>query len=229
MRVITIKEALAMGDGESVPAVKGTLTAVYDRKAGENSNGPWSFQDCVLKDSTGEIKVKLKDRDALDKTLKGKVVYLACIKSDKHGMVGVKRKDDEYKGKVSQILWVTSAAIIDQDAPGADEAQAAPQAHNEAPPGNDAPDAVKAARQEAARIANGYIIALAAADFVLSRFNAEHDQTMTDEQYQAMTSTIFIAIDRHGVIAGLPTGPLPQAGRKPPEPVKPQPEDDLPF
>jgi hypothetical protein len=230
-----------MEDGETVPSVKGTLTSVWPRKAGTNSNGDWSFQNVELTDPTGKIKLKLKDREELPKKMKGRMVYVSCIQSDKHGLTGVKRKEEEYQkdGKTVQesILWITGTADISEEQPAGGEAK------EPAAPAQPAPetDPVKAARLAAMRIANGMLIALKAADFVLEQYNTDRDGTdlLDADQYQAITSTIFIAMDRQGVVAMLPSHPLPakprQAQQQPPTP-KPapaaEPEEDpdsIPF
>lgn len=113
MRKLTIAEVKALDDEELVPCIQGEVTAIYNRKEGESSKGPWSFQDLTLKDETaGEIKVTLNNRIALAKTAKGKTLMFTCSKGD-HGLTGVKAKDNEYNGKTTRLLWVTPSAEID--------------------------------------------------------------------------------------------------------------------
>jgi len=99
-----------MEEGEAIPQTKGTVTQIYDRSAGENAHGGWSFQTIVLKDGPAEIKVKIKDRDPFPPAWKGKVIWLISHQDPKHGMTGLKIKLDTYQGKTTKLIWVTPTA-----------------------------------------------------------------------------------------------------------------------
>lgn len=233
MRVLTIAEAALMDDGETVPCVSGRITAVYPRKAGSNLKGDWSFQNLVLKDEGAEIKLKIKDRPPIEQSMKGRFVFIHCSKSEKQGLVGVKRKDDEYQGKTEKLLWITGAAHITENAP---EGVAQPDlpasreqpydAHKQTDP---QPDPVRQCRAEAMRLANGYGIALWAAAYVAETWNAEHDSEscITDEHFRSITATLFIALDRSGALACLPSHPIKRPAAE--TVAAAEPEEDCPF
>jgi hypothetical protein len=109
MRLIPISEILEMEDDEKVRACRGTIKTVYQQSSGTNEHGDWSLQNLIIKDRTGEIKVKLKDHDEVPKNWAGKEVLIECFKSEKHGWVGVQAKHDTWKKKTSTILYVTKA------------------------------------------------------------------------------------------------------------------------
>src|SRR5688572_11462841 len=99
MRVTPIKEITDLEPDEKVMAVHARVKTIYGYSAGENNHGPWSIQNIIVADRTGEIKVKIKDHDEIPKSWKGKDVLIECTKHDKHGWIGVKAVDDTYKNK----------------------------------------------------------------------------------------------------------------------------------
>lgn len=117
-RTISLAEVAQMDPGESVPQTKGTVKAVFERKTGKNSNGPWSLQNFVLQDGPTEIKVCLSGRPANEiDSLKGKQVWLMSNKSEKHGLTGVKIEENKWTDKSGKehndkIIKVTPSAVI---------------------------------------------------------------------------------------------------------------------
>lgn len=215
MRILKIADVCALEDGETVPSVRGRLTAIYDRKSGQNDRGAYSFQNAELDDGSGKIKVKLKDRDALLPVWKGKLVVISCNES-KTGLTGVKAADDEYKGKISRILWVTPSAHIDlaeadnQQAPAEPTRQSAPASqpakapngngHAPAPatghaPGNGQPTV----RQRLNRLANLYLASLDAGMYVARTFEEQAGEPMSGEHFQACVSSLFIQATRENL------------------------------
>ena len=117
--VIKISQALAMEDGQQVYALRAKVTAVFKYYDGNNANGHWSFQDCKIKDSTGEMRCSFVDRPEVKRAdLIGKTVLFESWNGEK-GWSGVKIKEKDYKGEVSMVLWVTKTGQVnvdDQDA-----------------------------------------------------------------------------------------------------------------
>lgn len=110
MRLVTIGELPTLENKEGVPSIQGTLTKVYERKTGESDRGPWSVQNGLLQDSTGEIKVLFTNQpDA--RIYQGKSVSITSHVGDK-GMSGVYAHDDTYQGNVKRILKLTATAQI---------------------------------------------------------------------------------------------------------------------
>lgn len=222
MRIVNISDVLQYTAGETVPSVRGLVAGIFARTTGQNSNGDWSFQNLTLKDSTGEIKVKLKDCDELPLTLKGKQVILSCNEGQ-HGLTGVKAQDDEYRGKVSRILWVTKSHHIEvvdgqqQQAPATRQSEPPPQsaparqpAHDPVPaPVNGNGHDQKAVKLALNKYANLYLHCLEAGLYVRSTFDAAHHQeqtVMTDDQFQACVSAIFIQATRDFLAGSVETG-----------------------
>jgi hypothetical protein len=68
------------------------------------------------------------------------------------------------------------------------------------------PDAVLGAKRQLCRLANGYTLAIRAGQFVRGQHDALNPNApMTDEQFQAMVSTLFIGADKRGCFDDLPS------------------------
>jgi hypothetical protein len=92
------------------------LTSIYQHKTGTSDKGPWSYQDAVLKDETGVIKMKFWGREPWPQAAKGKVIQLSSVKGA-HGWTGLTKKTNSYKGVDTPFLNVTATAeIIDFNA-----------------------------------------------------------------------------------------------------------------
>ena len=258
MRVVTIAEVLAMGPDEIVPCVHGKITAIFGAKAGTSDKGNWSFQNGEIMDASDKIRITLKDRAVLGNEWKGKTVYITCKQGEK-GMTGIKRKDEEYRGQTKPILWVTPTAEITVAAPTAETpppASSAPPPASPpargiestpptAPPRQQAPSAGKPAsdgvlkvRKSFNRLANLYLHAMHAAQYVADTWGV-----MTPDQFQHCATTLFISADRRMLDADLPIGPFDAGKRAPAPPAPPAPpspppttpaapsptDDDCPF
>lgn len=80
-------------------SVRGKIIRVFDKKSGSTVKyGPWSFQNFVVQDETGEMMVCLKNRkEELSKDNDvGKEVSIVA-KETKNGVLGVKVEKEEYK------------------------------------------------------------------------------------------------------------------------------------
>jgi hypothetical protein len=230
MRIVSIREVLALGAGETIPSVKGRVLEVFDRNSGTISKGPragesWAIQNLRISDGTGEIKIMVKDReDALPKSYKGRELVLSCNDGNK-GLTGLKAQDDEYRGKVERIIAVTKSAHIEladgaaaqnapsiaapaaapntqPPAPAPAQSQAAPQSPANTPPTNgDVPtNPVSAA---AHRRSQDYYRVMCQVYTVRTAWDKAHpEHTMTDDHFQAACSTVFIQLQRDGIING---------------------------
>jgi hypothetical protein len=121
---MTIEDIKEKENDEGITKIGGTLKAVYDYKSGTAKAGPkkgqpWSFQDLILSDSTGEIKVVVNNKDEIPKNWKGKKVILKAYKGDK-GWSGLYAHDHEYpEGKFTRIIRATKSGDIELDTTGA--------------------------------------------------------------------------------------------------------------
>lgn len=107
-----IAKIASLQTGTPVDSISGVLENVYQRRAGTSDKGrPWSFQDLILKDKTGAIKVKLNGRKECPKSMEGRVVTLSSARGSK-GLEGVIAEDDEYNGKTTRLVRVTEAASV---------------------------------------------------------------------------------------------------------------------
>lgn len=131
-----IAKIASLQNGTPVDSISGVLENVYERRAGTTEKGrPWSFQDLILKDKTGTIKVKLNGRKECPKNMEGRVVTISSVRGSK-GLEGVIAEDNEYKGKTTRLVRVTEVASVTAADGGnggtpsgpASEAAAAPRA-----------------------------------------------------------------------------------------------------
>lgn len=220
--VIPISQLLQANSGFIPPCVRGIVTDVFDQTSGTNEHGDWKIQNIWIKEGESKIKVKVTDREALPKSLKGHGVVITCKEGDK-GLTGMKVKEDNYRGKSSIILSVTPTATIEWDGMGNGHAQAPstePAPHTPPPtpppaqmpptanpPGNTAPsngatNGNKVSVQAKKR-ARDYFRVMEAAHELRLAWNAAHaDFPMTAEQYQAAVGTLYITLQRDGVING---------------------------
>lgn len=122
MRLIPIKDLLAMEEEEAVPAFRGTIKRVFGRSTGENEHGSYSIQNLVVVDPGNdkvELKVKLKDQEEVPEKAKGRSLYVESNRGDR-GMTGIKIKVETYQGKQRKFANVTKTAtvtLLDRNAP----------------------------------------------------------------------------------------------------------------
>lgn len=130
-----IKDIANLPAEATVYKVRGTIKSIWKASSGENEHGTWSFQSLILKDATGEIKVKLKGREAMALGDKGKEIEIAAYHGDK-GWSGLKTMDDD-GGKpnepLKRILLATKTADIAFIADGGRPAQQPAPAKTEQP------------------------------------------------------------------------------------------------
>lgn len=110
-RISSIADVLEMDDGFPIGAFTAKVTQQYGRKSGDGDNGPWSFENIVVKDKAGEtIKIVFKNRDPIGKVV-GKEIKAVCYAGTK-GPSGVYAADNEFKGKISREIKITPTAEV---------------------------------------------------------------------------------------------------------------------
>ncbi len=151
-KVSTIEEVREMDIDTIIHAYKGKVVDIWKGKRGVGDEGAaWSFQNCEVQDATkNKIRVTFKDRDEVPVNVKGKEIQILAHQGKK-GWSGIYASDDEYKGKVNRIVWVTKSAEViiggktmgESESAEPDEPQersAAPKAKKTAPTRQNAPE-----------------------------------------------------------------------------------------
>lgn len=241
MPTVTKVSALKSHDDEQqVLCVRGIVTKLYDRKAGEGTKGPWSFQNFTLKDGEDLFPVTLNNRDALPKNFKDKLVQISCRQGDK-GWTGVKVKLNEYDGKDGEkvsnlVLWVTKSAeieLLDESAsrPADSEPPSGPSGRQ--PPRTPSTDPKGTPKVLISKIANMMITCQGAALVVAKEIGigaeeiARIDQIRTTLFIQASYDKLYFQFPPLG---GKEKPPAPPPPPPPPPPAPEPPEDDnVPF
>lgn len=214
-----------------VDGLAGTIKKAFKRSTGGSGDKLWSVQNLVVTDSTGEITVSVWNRNPIENA-EGQPIRIAAKHSDKHGMVGVQREDNEYNGKVDKRLKVSESADMvigsameRQAAPAAERHQPAPApapAHHHqpapAPAPAPAPDptagepatdreilrgCVEAAKRTA-QLGNAYVIALDRAMKVSDWYCAKYGEPLDERVLGGMTTTMVLELCRGGFIGRLP-------------------------
>lgn len=225
----TVASLASVRANTPIEAVVATVKSVGEYITGSGNFGPYSFQDVMLTDGQNEYLAVFGNRNELPKDVVGQTLLLKSVMSKKNGLVGLKVKPNK-KGEL--VLSVTATAVV-EDAPEEGESEdgdlapaapaptqsrlqpaapraaaakpAAPAARSVTPAG-----AVKDAKTYLNRAANLMELCLDAADFIKGRYEATHggDGAMTDEQYKAIVSTLFINASKEGLADSMPTGTL---------------------
>jgi hypothetical protein len=111
-QIVPISQIAGLNDGDAISAISGVIETVYKRTTGTSKNGkPYSFQNLILKDQTGQIRVTLAFRKECPDSLKGKQVVISSLKGDR-GWDGVFAKDNTYKGNTTREVQVTDVATV---------------------------------------------------------------------------------------------------------------------
>lgn len=239
-----------MPDDGIVYAFKATVKSMTDFFPAKDEQSQ-SFQALTLFSGGKEIKCILKNREAFPKEWKGKSIYMLAHQSDK-GWHGVKSKDNDYKGKIERVLWVTKAAEItlaaDYEAGTAPEprmqggttqdSQNAPRtqpARNGGQRGESIPPyeqeaALKEVRKMLWRSHHLMRLCLRMAEIDRQRYREDSGRDMSDPQFQAVVSTHYISCrDALGMLPGKPIE-FPKTGYQAaaPEPVSEVPREAKP-
>ncbi len=226
MTVTTIPQVFQMEPDQVIIALKAKVKKIFTRKHGPSTHGEgeWSFQGLQLTDGTTEIKATLKNCVPFKEAKEGQWIYMLAAHGIK-GHSGLYAVDETYDDKdgnpiTARCIKITPSAEIRlasemQSEPPAAAPPAAP-AKPSAPRTAGKPvsptgthDGVYVARQFMGKAANAMLLALKGAAHTVKTFEAENPgAALTPEQFQAMTSSFFIALDKHAFISGLPTGPM---------------------
>jgi hypothetical protein len=90
-------------DKMTVMCVEGTLKSLFKETKGNGRDGPYTFQNAILEDETGEIKVSFCNCTQPN-SARGQFVRLSCYKSPQHGWTGLKIEDREYTNQQGDLV-----------------------------------------------------------------------------------------------------------------------------
>ena len=108
MIVFNVGQLIEASDGSVPEAFKGQLTQLYpQKKVGADNN---LMQKGKLSGGGHSIEIVFMGREDMME-FKGAEIYVTAKKGTR-GLMGTKRKDNEYQGKVTPQIWVYEAADI---------------------------------------------------------------------------------------------------------------------
>lgn len=100
--MVTVKEIHGKTEGDSIRDFMGIIEKTWEYKAGVNNFGPWSFQNLMIKDETGEkIDVKLQNRIELTDSSKGVHIFVSAVQGKKNAYVGCNLEFYNNKARIS--------------------------------------------------------------------------------------------------------------------------------
>lgn len=110
--VYTVSQLLEMSLDSVPEAFTGKVKSVYRANTGTNKQGnSYSLQKLVITDGAADIEVMLDGRDELPRSVEGQKIYVMAGRGEK-GLKGTKRKENTYKNKTTQQVWVYDSADV---------------------------------------------------------------------------------------------------------------------
>lgn len=213
MSSIQISQVAQLPPDTPIPQIQGRVRKWLKAKTGQNDFGAWSFQRLYIVDPQGyEAPVVLKDRDELPNCEGKHIVLNSQQKQGSQALVGVKIKSDKDKeGNPQNVVWVTEKALIQFDISPTGEsapqqtgqpAQSAPAPQQTQQSASGPPDAIQEAKRMAMQIANQYLVASMAADYLADKHGISQEDASFLRQY------IAVRLDRENVYQKLPYTPI---------------------
>lgn len=224
MKLISIKEALALDPGDPISGVKGKILDVYEFKTGNKGDKDWSVQNIMIQDRTGKVKVVLWNQQEIRKSSKGREIFILTGRHSKTNKpIGLEMEEQEYQGKTYTNIKASDSAEVGFEEGGGnsdpddDESTKGQQSDQSS-------DGLRFGRHKAAQFANGYLLVLQASSHI-AKIAEENGIPISDAHFQAMNHTIFIAMDKSGAMDGLPVKPIDFKPVSRPK-LQPEPEPD---
>jgi len=238
----TIEQVLELMVGTKIPAVKGRLKNLYERKNGKaQDDREWSMQAGSLEGEDGQSWIRITIWNHPDLSdLKGKVVLIRGKHTEKQGIIGIELqeyKDNpklEIKG-AAQILLDGAPIKSGEDNTFSPPTQSAPTA---TPQG--ASNIRTTLRKTANLVAAAYTAAKLASKTVKEEINIE----IAGAEFHTLARSLIITLEKDGLLRRIPEDmsvPEEQPIAPPPPsqpPPKPQPKfssdgledhDEIPF
>lgn len=212
MKTIKITELKKETEPQKIEAFRAQVKKVYEGKSGEGAKGAWSLQNIIVTDGSNDFKVVFSGRSHFAPAdIEGTELFVKSHVSKTGNMSGIMLKFSEYQEKVRQELWIYESAKVsfgDEDAGSAiidypTETKTA-EPKDEFEEFSKSEDAVDAVKQLMLPAANMMLLCLDASTYVKTQYEAKHDAKMTDDQFQAITSSLFINADKRGLISKVP-------------------------
>ncbi len=222
----------SLADGQPIAAVQGVLVKLFDQKTGTSSAGAWALQNGEIEADGVTIPITFKDRDPLDKTLKGRTILISS--SNDKGMKGVYCWDDTRNNATVRKIKVTPSATLDIISGGGGHAhqnhqQQQPQGGQTSltnPPDQGGQGGGQRQQTQAAKppkdqskedadflearktinqIANLHLLCMLAVErYEAEAYKALTSRDMSEGQRQAAVASIFIKADREGLVRYMP-------------------------
>lgn len=212
MKTSSIAELKQASEDFNLEAFRADIKKVYEAKEGQSAKGNWRLQPCLASDGKNDIRVVFSGRNPFSPAdIEGKELFAQGYKSKAGNISGIKLKISEWKGEVKKEVFIYEAAKLsfgDEDAGSAtfssDNKDSSSVKLDEFDEFEKTENSVGAAKQELAKAANLMLICLDASRFVKSEYERRHDTEMTSEQFQAITSSLFINADKRGLLNAMP-------------------------
>jgi len=200
-----------MHPGTKLPAIQGRVLNVYEYKTGQNARGAWSFQNIILDDGSGSLEVNLKGRQVFSEQNVGNTITIEAINdAGKHVGIVV----DDFNNKIrAQVGPEAMINILGQTAPVA--TTATPQNYNPPPAQAQAPapayqpPPAQAPVQDnpdflLIKAANAMVRCVEAAINVRDQVVERGGPTIHEDTVRTIATTLFIKLDRKGVVDSYP-------------------------
>lgn len=206
MKSAKISQVADLADGQLIGEMTFKIKKVFPAKTGEGQYGPWSVQNAIVLDDTGETRASFwGDGSEPLKGLEGHDVQVKSV-AGKRGLTGIQAKANKKDGSI-ELDIKASASIrsltIDPGAP-------VPVTHT--------PHTVLAKNPQVAidRIKQSAALYEACLN---QASKLKEGYELSDEHFQAICASLYISADRAGLFACFPV--------EAPKPVPAAPKDEL--
>ena len=206
MKTAKISQLAELADGQLIGEMTFKIKKTFPAKTGEGQYGPWSVQNAIVVDDTGEIRASFwADGNEPLKGLEGHNVQVKSV-AGKRGLTGISAKANKKDGTIE--LDVKAAASIRSLTLDPGTTILVTQTPHTVVAKNPQV-AIDRIKQSAAL----YEVCMAHAKKLKDAYD------LSDEHYQAICASLYISSDRAGLFACFPV--------EPPAPVVVAPKDEL--
>lgn len=122
MIVFTASQLLEASIDTVPEAFKGRLSKLYSLKRGNKDGKDWTMQTGQITDGAKTIEIVFSNRDEIPRTYEGSEIYCVAGRGER-GLSGLKRKENNYKNKVTPQVWVYDGADVSFNGQPAQQAQ----------------------------------------------------------------------------------------------------------
>ena len=193
-----ISQLLIAPNGYPCTGLEGTVKKIYERSTFNGQKGDGSVQNIIVERGSQGIKVAIWGRDEFPFS-EGTMVSVTPTTQGK----GLTIKDNEYQGKTTKVLNVADKCGIQQISEYSDLTEESSSTEGFAPePASSQASSAGDSALPAIIIqqANLMDVCIQGAQILRQKY-----PNMTDEQFQAITSSFFIESNKQGVGKSMPT------------------------